>query len=114
MQNLQRLTVANAGLGVAVARQLGLEHITEDLLNGISIEGVSGIGPDGSVLPPTSRHRARRRGAWMLAASAVVLLIEAILADGLASILLYIWTAVGLGLFFIGGYLVMLKGELRR
>jgi hypothetical protein len=30
-------------------------------------------------------------------------------ADGLASVLLYIWTAVGLGLFFVGGYLVMLR-----
>ncbi len=60
-------------------------------------------------MSPTARHRTRRRGAGILVVSALVLLVEAIVADGLASILLYVWTAVGLGLFFVGGYLVMLK-----
>jgi hypothetical protein len=32
-----------------------------------------------------------------------------VVADGLASALLYAWTAVGLVLFFVGGYLVMLR-----
>jgi hypothetical protein len=60
-------------------------------------------------MPPTSRHRARRRGAWLLATAGLVLLVEAIVAGGLASVFLYAWTAVGLGLFFAGGYLVMLR-----
>jgi hypothetical protein len=46
----------------------------------------------------------------MLAASGLVLLIEAIVADGIGSILLYVWTAVGLALFFVGGYLVIYRG----
>ena len=109
IRRLQELTVDHPELGIAVARELGLEHIVEDLLNGISVEGVPGIGPDGRPLSPTSRHRTRRRGGWLLVLSALVLLLEAIVAGGVGSILLYVWTAVGLGLFFVGGYLVMLK-----
>jgi hypothetical protein len=109
IRRLQELTVDHPELGIAVARRLGLEHIVEDLLGGISVEGVPGIGPDGRPLSPTSRHRTRRRGGWLLALSALVLLLEAIVAGGVGSILLYVWTAVGLGLFFVGGYLVMLK-----
>ena len=109
IRRLQELTVDHPELGIAVARQLGLEHIVEDLLDGVSVEGVPGIGPDGRPLSPTSRHRTRRRGGWLLALSALALLLEAILAGSVASVLLYIWTAVGLGLFFVGGYLVMLK-----
>jgi hypothetical protein len=109
VRNLQELAVGCPALGIAVARELGLEHIVEDLLNGISVEGVPGIGSDGAPMSPTSRHRTRRRGAWLLATSALVLLVEAIVADDLVSMILYVWTAVGLGLFFVGGYLVILK-----
>jgi hypothetical protein len=109
IRRLQGLSVDDPELGIAVAGQLGLEHIVEELLNGISVDGVPGIGPDGRPLSPSSRHRTRRRGEWLLALSALVLLLEAIVAGGVASVLLYVWTAVGLGLFFLGGYLVMLK-----
>lgn len=109
IRRLQELTVDHPELGIAVATELGLEHIVEELLSGISVEGVPGIGPDGRPLAPTSRHRTRRRGGWLLALSALVLLLEAIVAGSVGSILLYVWTAVGLGLFFVGGYLVMLK-----
>jgi type IV secretory pathway TrbD component len=88
---------------------LHLEHIVEDLLAGMTVEGVPGIGADGAELAPTRRHRARRRGALLLGASGLVLLAEAVVAGGLAAGLLYAWTAVGLGLFFVGGYLVMLR-----
>ncbi len=106
---LQELTVDHPELGIAVSRKLGLEHIVEDLLSGMTVEGVPGIGPDGRPLSATSRHRTRRRGGCLLALSALVLLLEAIVAGGVGSILLYVWTAVGLGLFFVGSYLVMLK-----
>ncbi len=105
---LQKLIVERPALGVAVARSLGLEHIAQDLLEGRSVDGVPGIGPDGSVMV-TGRHRTRRRGKVLLAVSALVLLVEAVTADALPSALLYVWTAVGLGLFFVGGYLVMLR-----
>ena len=58
---------------------------------------------------PNRRHQTRRRGKYILAVSAILLLVEAVVADGLASVLVYIWTAVALGLFFVGGYLVMLR-----
>ncbi len=109
IRRLQELTVDHPELGIAVSRELGLEHIVEDLLSGMTVEGVPGIGSDGRPLSPTSRHRTRRRGGWLLALSALVLLLEAIVAGDVGSILLYVWTAVGLGLFFVGGYLVMLK-----
>jgi len=51
----------------------------------------------------------RTRGAWMVAISAVVLLVEAVIADGIPSVLLYVWTAVGLVLFMVGGYFILLK-----
>jgi hypothetical protein len=38
----------------------------------------------------------------------VVLLVEAVIAGGVSSVLLYLWTAVGLALFFLGLYLIML------
>ncbi len=109
IRRLQALSVDHPELGIAVARKLGLEHIVEDLLNGISVEGVPGIGPDGRPLSPSARHRTRRRGGWLLALSALVLLAEAVVAGSVASVWLYAWTAAGLGLFFVGGYLVMLK-----
>jgi hypothetical protein len=109
VRRLQEALIEGPELGIAVARSLGLEHIAEDLLRGMTVEGVAGIGPDGSALPQTRRQRTRRRGMLILAISALVLLIEAVIADGLPSILLYLWTALGLGLFFVGGYLVMLR-----
>jgi hypothetical protein len=96
-------------LGLAVARQLDLEHIALDLLGGHSVDGVSGLGPDGTPLPTSRGHRSKRRGAWMLAASGLILLLEAIVAGGVGSILLYLWTAVGLALFFVGGFLVIYR-----
>jgi hypothetical protein len=109
VRRLQALLIENPGLGIAVARAVSLEHIAQELLEGTPVEGVPGIGPDGVALTSTGRHRTRRKGAVILALSAVVLLIEAVTADALASILLYLWTAVGLGLFFVGGYLVLLQ-----
>jgi hypothetical protein len=109
VRRLQALTVERSDLGVAVARELGLEHVVEELLGGSPVDGVPGIGPDGAALAPTRRTRARRQGALLLAVSAVLLLVEAVIADGISSILLYLWTVVGLGLFFVGGYLVMLR-----
>jgi hypothetical protein len=109
VRRLQALLIENPELGVAVARAVSLEHIAQELLEGTPVEGVPGIGPDGVALTSTGRHRTRRKGALILALSAVVLLIEAVTADALASILLYLWTAVGLGLFFVGGYLVLLQ-----
>lgn len=108
VRRLQALTIERPGLGIAVARALHLEHIVEDLLAGMTVEGVPGIGADGVELAPTRRHRARRRGVVLLGASGLVLLAEAVVAGGLVAGLLYAWTAVGLGLFFVGGYLVML------
>jgi len=109
VRRLQAMTIERPALGIAVARALHLEHIVEDLLAGMTVEGVPGISADGAELAPTGRHRARRRGALMLGASGLVLLAEAVAAGGLAAGLLYAWTAVGLGLFFVGGYLVMLR-----
>jgi hypothetical protein len=109
IRRLQELAVERPVLAVAVSRALGLEHIVDDLLRGIAVEGVPGIGPDGVVVSPTRRHRTRRRGKLILVLSALLLLVEAVIADGLASILLYVWTAVALGLFFFGGYLIMLR-----
>ena len=40
---------------------------------------------------------------------ALLLLIEAVIADGIPSPLLYAWTVIALGLFFVGGYCIMLK-----
>jgi hypothetical protein len=109
VRRLQESLVERPELGIAAARSLGLEHIAEDLLHGMTVEGVAGIGSDGYPLPKTRRQRTRRRGKLILALSAVALLIEAVIADGLSSILLYVWTALALGLFFFGGYLIMLR-----
>jgi hypothetical protein len=112
IRRLQELAIEDSDLGMAVARSLHLEHVVEELLDGISVDGVPGIGPDGAELPPNRRHTARRRGAWILALSALLLLVEAVIADGIGSILLYIWTVVGLGAFFVGGYLVLLGDKI--
>jgi hypothetical protein len=109
VRRLQALAIERPELAIAVGRVLNLDHIVEDLLDGRTVEGVAGLAPDGSALARTSRHRLRTRGKWMVAVSAVLLLIEAVIADGIPSPLLYAWTTIGLGLFFVGGYLIMLK-----
>ena len=107
VRQLRDLLAGRPDLGLAVARQLDLEHLALDLLAGRTVDGVSGLAPDGTVLPISRRYRSRQRGAWLLVVSALILLLEAILADGVASFLLYLWTAVGLAIFFVGGYLVI-------
>jgi hypothetical protein len=110
VRRLRGLLVDRPDLGLAVARHLGLEHIALDLLEGRSIDGVSGLSHDGTPLLTGRGQRLKRHGAWMLAASGLILLLEAIVAGGVGSILLYAWTAVGLLLFFVGGYLVLYRG----
>jgi hypothetical protein len=109
VRRIQELVVERPELGMAVATSLGLEHIAADLLQGTSVEGVPGIGPDGVALTSTPRGRTRRWGKTLLMASIVLLLVEAVTADALASVLLYGWTAVALALFFLGLYLIMLR-----
>ncbi len=109
VRRIQELTVERPDLGIAVARALGLEHIVEELLDGVSVDGVPGIGPDGMALPATRQHRTRRRGAVILGISAAVLLVEAVTADSVPSVVLYLWTAVGLVLFGIGGVFVLVR-----
>ncbi len=106
VRRLRSVLVDRPDLGLAVARQLDLEHVALDLLDGRSVDGVSGLAPDGTPLPTSRGNRSTRRGAWMLAASGLVLLIEAIVAGDIGSVLLYIWTAVGLVTFFVGGFLI--------
>jgi hypothetical protein len=109
IRRLQEVTLRRPELGIAVARALNLSHIVEDLLEGASVEGVPGIGTDGVELSATRRHKIRVFGKSILAFSVVVLLIDAVIGDGVATAVLYAWTAVGLGLFFVGTYLVMLR-----
>ena len=109
VRRLQSLALERPELAIAVGRVLNLDHIVEDLLDGKTVEGVSGLAPDGSALTRNSRHRLRTRGKWMVAVSAVLLLVEAVIADGIPSLLLYAWTAIALALFFVGGYFIMLK-----
>jgi hypothetical protein len=109
IRRLRDVLIERPELGLAAARGLGLEHIAVELMDGHAVDGVPGLGLDGTPLPISLAHRSRRRGAWMLAASALVLLIEAVVAGDIGSILLYVWTAVGLGLFFVGGYLVIYR-----
>jgi hypothetical protein len=108
IRRLQELAIEDPAMGIAVGRALHLGHVVEELLDGISVDGVPGIGPDGTELPPNRGHTNRRRGAWILGLSAILLLVEAVIADGIGSILLYIWTVIGLGAFFLGGYMVLL------
>ncbi len=110
VRQLRAVLVGQPDLGLAVVRQLDLEHIALDLLEGRSVDGVSGLALDGTPLRASRGQRLKRGGAWMLAASGIVLLLEAIVASGVGSILLYAWTAVGLALFFVGGYLVIYRG----
>ena len=109
VRRLQELTIEQPALGIAVARALGLEHIVEDLLDGMTVDGVRGIGPDGTALPPTRRAALRRYGRRIFVLSIVVLVVEASVVEGMASWVIYVWTALGLGLFFFGGYLMMIR-----
>ena len=109
VRRLQALLVERPELGMAAATGLGLDHIAEDLLNGTAVEGVPGIGPDGVALTSTPRDRTRRWGKIILVVSTALLLVEAVTADSVASVLLYLWTALGLGLFFVGIYLIMVR-----
>jgi hypothetical protein len=109
VRHLQQLAVENPALAIAVGRSLNLDHIVEELLEGKTVEGVPGIGSDGAALAPNKRHRLRRWGKWTLGIGSFLLLIEAIVADGIPSAALYAWTAVGLVGFFVGFYLIMLK-----
>jgi hypothetical protein len=109
VRRLQSLALERPELAIAVGRVLNLDHIVEDLLDGKTVEGVTGVAPDGSALNRTARHRLRTRGKWMVAISAVLLLVEAVIADGIPSPLLYAWTVIALALFFVGGYCIMLK-----
>jgi hypothetical protein len=110
VRRLRGVLVDRPDLGLAVARRLELEHIALDLLEGRSVDGVPGLALDGTPLLTSGGQRLKRRGAWMLAASGLILLLEAIVAGDVGSILLYAWTAVGLVLFFVGGYLVIYRG----
>ena len=47
--------------------------------------------------------------AVILGISAAVLLVEAVTADSVPSVVLYLWTAVGLVLFGIGGVFVLVR-----
>jgi hypothetical protein len=107
VRRLQELLIERPELGLAVAESIGLAHIAEDLLAGVTVDGVEGIGADGTALAPSRRTASRRRGRWIILVSAGLLLLEAVTADSLPSALLYGWTAIGLGLFFVGGYLVL-------
>jgi hypothetical protein len=109
VRRLQELSIERPELAIAVSRRLDLGHIVEELLDGRTVEGVAGIGPDGRAMAPTSRRMLRQRGKVLVAVSAVLLLIEAVIADGIASALLYAWTAIGLSLFLVGCYCIMLK-----
>jgi hypothetical protein len=99
---LRDLAVERPPLGIAVARSLGLEHIMEDLLAGKSVDGVTGISPEGQVLPPSRSDRRRRRGAFFVLVGGVILLVGATTADSLSLTLVIIWT-VSSFVFIFGG-----------
>ena len=99
---LRGLTVERPSLGIAVARSLGLEHIVDDLLAGVSVDGVPGIGADGSILPPSRSDRRRRRGIVLLLIGGGVLLVGATAADSLSLPLVIARTATSFVLIFGG------------
>lgn len=102
VQRLRDLTHDEPALGIAVARSLGLEHIVEDLLAGKSVDGVTGLGPTGEILPLSRSDRRRRRGAVLLAIGAVVVLLGATAADSLALYAVITWTLASFVLIFVG------------
>ena len=99
---LRDLTVGRPPLGVAVARSLGLEHIVEDLLEGASVDGVTGIGPDGEILAPSPSDRRRRRGTVLVLLGGIVLLVGATAADSLSLVWVIVWTIGSFALIFGG------------
>jgi len=99
---LRDLTAARPPLGIAVARSLGLEHIVEDLLEGTSVDGVTGIGPDGEVLQPSRADRRHRRGVILVLLGGVVLLVGATAADSLSLFWVILWTVTSFVLIFGG------------
>ena len=99
---LRDVTLERPALGIAVGRSLGLEHIVEDLLEGRSVDGVTGIGADGSVLAPSRSDRRRRRGTVLLLLGGLVLLLGATAADSLSLLLVIVWTVVSFALIFTG------------
>lgn len=99
---LRDLTVERPPLGIAVGRALGLEHIVVDLLEGRSVDGVTGISADGAVLPPSRSDRRRRRGTVLLLVGGLVLLVGATTADSLSLFLVIAWTVSSFALIFVG------------
>jgi hypothetical protein len=99
---LRDLTVERPPLGMAVARSLGLEHIVEDLLEGTSVDGVTGISPDGEVLRSSPTDRRRRRGTVLVLLGGIVLLIGATAADSLSLLWVIVWTVGSFALIFGG------------
>ena len=99
---LRDLTVGRPPLGVAVARSLGLEHIVEDLLEGASVDGVTGIGPDGEILAPSPSDRHQRRGTVLVLLGGIVLLVGATAADSLSLVWVIVWTIGSFALIFGG------------
>jgi hypothetical protein len=99
---LRDLTVERPPLGIAVARTLGLEHIVEDLLEGTSVDGVTGISPGGEVLQPSRSDRRRRRGVVLVLVGGVVLLVGATAADSLSLFWVILWTVTSFILIFGG------------
>jgi hypothetical protein len=102
VRRLRDVTGERPELGIAVGRALGLEHIVEDLLDGRSVDGVTGLGPDGAVLPPSRSDRRRRRGVVLLLLGGVVVLAGATVADSLALPAVITWTAASFVLIFVG------------
>lgn len=102
VQRLRDLTHEEPALGIAVGRSLGLGHIVEDLLAGTSVDGVTGLGEHGEILPPSRSDRRRRRGAVLLGLGAVVVLLGATAADSLALYAVITWTLASFVLIFVG------------
>ena len=69
---------------------------------GTSVDGVTGIGADGTVLPPSRSDLRRRRGVVLLLAGGVVLLAGATAADSLSLVLVVLWTLASFALIFGG------------
>lgn len=99
---LRDLTVERPPLGIAVARSLGLEHLVDDLLEGTSVDGVTGISADGDVLLPSRSDRRRRRGVVLAVIGGVVLLAGATAADSLSLFPVILWTVASFVLIFGG------------
>jgi hypothetical protein len=99
---LRDLAVERPPLAIAVGRSLGLEHLVVDLLEGRSVDGVTGISARGEVLPPSRSDRRRRRGAVLLLVGGLVLLVGATTADSLSLPLVIAWTVASFALIFGG------------